>query len=138
MARPGISTKNTDKIPLGPKFWNPKKTPPKVPKKYQKCAFLVFWGVFIQYFRGIFGGKFRESRISGRGGIFFGIFSWKFRVGPFRGSVAGRGVLKAAPKNTFVLAILCAMTKRLEEPKGHSPKVRREGLKNSSRIWVFR
>ena len=28
-------------------------------------------------------------------GVFFRFFSWKFRVGPSQGSVAGRGVLKA-------------------------------------------
>ena len=70
----------------------PQENTQKIPKKYQKCAFLVFWGYFL-VFSGYFGGKFWESRISGRG-VFFRYFSWKFRVGPFRGSVAGRAVLK--------------------------------------------
>ena len=92
MARPGISTKNTEKIPLGPNFWNPKKIPQKYQKKYQNTHFWYFGGIF-SVFSGYFGGKFWESRISGRG-VFFRYFSWKFQLGPFRGSVAGRGVLK--------------------------------------------
>ena len=70
----------------------PQENTPKIPTKYQKCAFLVFWGYFFGIF-GVFWGKFWESRISCRG-VFFRYFSWKFGVGPFRGSVAGRGVLK--------------------------------------------
>ena len=91
MARPGISTKNTEKIPPGPKFWSPKKIPQKYRKKTKMRIFLVFLGYFL-VFSGYCGAKFWESRISGRG-VFFRYFSWKFRVGPFRGSVAGRGVL---------------------------------------------
>ena len=93
MARPGISTKNTEKLPLGPKFWTPGSYPentPKIPKtypqKYPKCAFLVFF----RYSLGILLG-FQNF---GPGGIFFRCFLWKFWVGPSRGSVAGRGVLK--------------------------------------------
>ena len=78
------------------KLWNPKKTPrkhpentPKIPKKYQKCAFFVF-GEYFLLFSGYFRGRFWESRISGRG-VFFWYFSWKFRVGPSQGSVAGQG-----------------------------------------------
>ena len=93
MARPGISTKNTEKIPPGPKFWNPKKYPqntPKIPKKKpENTENAYFW-----YFFGILGVFFWGSRISARG-VFFRYFSWKFRVGPFRGSVAGRGVLNS-------------------------------------------
>ena len=92
MARPGISTKNTEKIPLGPKFWNPKKIPKKYRENTKIAHFGYFGGIFL-VFLGYFGGKFWESRISGRG-VFFRYFSWKFRVGQFRGSVAGRGVLK--------------------------------------------
>ena len=44
-------------------------------------------------FFGIFGVFCWGSRISARG-VFFQYFLWKFRVGPCRGSVAGRGVLK--------------------------------------------
>ena len=71
MARPGISTKNAAKIAPRPKFWNPKKS------------------VFSGYF-GVNSGS-PEFRA---GGLFFRYFSWKFRVGPSRGSVAGGGVLK--------------------------------------------
>ena len=62
---------------------DPKKIPRKIPKKYQR----YFFGI-----SGYLGAKIWESRISGRG-VFFRYFSWKVRVGPFRGSVAGRGVL---------------------------------------------
>ena len=92
MARPGISTKNTKKIPLGQKFWNPKKIPQKYRKNTKNTHFWYFGGIF-SVFSGYFGGEFWESRISGRG-VFFRYFWWKFRVGPFRGSVAGRSVLK--------------------------------------------
>ena len=68
----------------------PQENTPKIPKKYAFSGY--FFGVF---FSGIFRGKFWESRISGRAGVFFWYFSWKFRVGQFRGSVAGRGVLKS-------------------------------------------
>ena len=91
MARPGISTKNTEKIPPGPKFRTPKIYPqntPKIPKKpseYQKNAF----GVFLRYFGGIFLG-FQNL---GPGGI-FPVFFREIPVGPSRGSVAGRGVLR--------------------------------------------
>ena len=91
MARPGISTKNAEKKPFGPKFWTPRIYPqntPKIPKKYpQNTKNAHFW-----YFFGIFGVFSWGSRISVRG-VFFRYFSWKFRVGPSRGSVAGRGVL---------------------------------------------
>ena len=86
MARPGISTKNTEKIPPGPKFWTPRIYPqntPKIPKKYpQNTQNAHFW-----YFFGIFGVFSWGSRISAQG-VFFRYFSWKFRVGPSRGSVA--------------------------------------------------
>ena len=49
----------------------------KIPPKHQKCAFLVFFW----YFWGIFLG-FRNFGP----GVFFRYFSWKFRVGPSRGS----------------------------------------------------
>ena len=91
MVRPGISTKNTEKIPLGSKVWNAKKIPKKYRENTKNAHFWYFGGIF-SVFSGYFGGKFWESRISGRG-VFFQYFSWKFRIGPFRGSVAGRGVL---------------------------------------------
>ena len=56
--------------------------PEKYPEKDR------FW-----YFFGIFGVFSWGSQIS-VGGVFFRYFSWKFWVGPSRGSVAGRGVLK--------------------------------------------
>ena len=87
MARPGISTKNTEKIP------NPKKIPQKYRKNTKNTHFQYFRGIF-SVFSGYFGGKFWECRISGRGG-FFRYFSLQFRVGPFRGSVTGRGVLNS-------------------------------------------
>ena len=49
--------------------------------------FAILGGIF-SVFSGYFGGKFWESSISGRG-VFFRYFSWKFRVEPFQGSVAG-------------------------------------------------
>ena len=95
MARPGISTKNTEKIPPGPKFWTPRIYPqstPKIPTKYpQNTQNAHFW-----YFFGIFGVFSWGSRISAQG-VFFRYFSWKFQVGPSRGSVAGRGVLNSFP-----------------------------------------
>ena len=57
-------------------------TPRKYPENTKKKS----------VFSGYLGGKFWESRISAQG-VFFLHFSWKFRVGPSRGSVAGRGVL---------------------------------------------
>ena len=48
-------------------------------------------GVFFRYFRGILGVNSGSPEF--RAG---GHFSWKFRVGPFRGSVAGRG--RSQPK----------------------------------------
>ena len=72
MARPGISTKNTEKIPPGPKFWTPRIYPentPKIPKKYPqntKNAHFCIFSVFLGYFLGV--PEFRP------GGYFFGIF----------------------------------------------------------------
>ena len=86
------------------KILEPQQNTEKIPKKYPKCEFWVFLGYF-SVFSGYFGCKFRESRISGRG-VFFRYFSWKFRVGPFRGSVAGRGVLKTK-KRGFSKLCLC-------------------------------
>ena len=64
----------------------PQENTPKYRKNTKNAHFWYFGGIFSVF------SKFRESRISGRG-VFFRYFSWKFRVGPFRGSVAGRGVL---------------------------------------------
>ena len=60
MARPAISTKNTEKILPGPKFWTPRiylQNTPKIPKKYPKntknAHFGYFFGVFSGYFLGV-------------------------------------------------------------------------------------
>ena len=98
MARHGISTKNTEKIPPSLKFWTPRIYPentPKIPKKYPQNTkndrfwyfFLVFWGYFL------------VVPIFRPGGLFFRYFLWKFRVGPSRGSVAGGGILN--PRRVF-------------------------------------
>ena len=92
MARAGISTKNTEKVPPGPKFWTPRIYPQKYPKIHKTRIFGIS-GVFFWYFRGIWGINSGSPEFRA-GGCFFGIFL-KFRVGPFRGSVAGRGVLNA-------------------------------------------
>ena len=79
---PEFPQKNTEKIPLGQKFWNPKKIPQKYRKKYQKCAFLVFWGVFFRYFRGILGVNSGSPEFRA-GGYFFGIFRGNSGSGHF-------------------------------------------------------
>ena len=56
----------------------------KIPQKYQKSSFWYFFGIF-----GVFSWG---SKISAWD-LFFRYFWWKFRVGPSRGSVAGRGIL---------------------------------------------
>ena len=73
MAQPGISTKNTEKIRSGPKFWTPRiyaRNTPKIPKKYPQNTKMRIFSVFLGYFFGIFG-VFPEFRA---GGYFFGIF----------------------------------------------------------------
>ena len=72
---------NLDSQNLPPKY--PENTE-KIPRKYPKSVFLVFF----QYLGGIFLG-FQNFGL----GVFFRYSSWKFRVGPFRGPVGGRGVL---------------------------------------------
>ena len=64
---------------------------PKIPKKYQKPAFLVFFGVFFGVF-GVFWGYFLGPEFLANW-VFFRYFSWKFRVGLSQVSVSGRGVL---------------------------------------------
>ena len=80
-----------EKLP-GPKFWNPKKISPKHRKTTENTHFWYFRGIF-RYFRGILGVNSGSPEFRAGGVIFFSIFSWKFPVGPFRGSVAGRSVL---------------------------------------------
>ena len=90
MARPGISTKNDEKKKNpGRDSGSPRKTEKKYPPKVRKMVIFGILGIFFRYFRG----KFWESRILGRG-VFFRHFSWKFRVGPSRDFVEGRGVLR--------------------------------------------
>ena len=103
MARPGSSTKNTEKKKTGPKFRNPKKIPPK------KCAFFrYFLGVFSRYFLGFFLRVFSVGSPELRAGygIFSVFFSRIFRVGPSRGSVAGPAIhnLSGTPVPIFYFA----------------------------------
>ena len=84
---PGISTKNTDKNTPRAESLEPQEN--KIPPKKKKRSFWYCGGTF-SVFSAYFGGKVWESRISARG-VFFRYFSWKFRVGPSRVFVAGRG-----------------------------------------------
>ena len=101
-ARPATEPRNGPDLEFPRKI--PKKYPlarnsglpeftPKIPRKYRKntpkTPKMRIFGIFF----GIFGVFSWGSRISARG-VFFRYFSWKFWVGPSRGSVAGRGVLK--------------------------------------------
>ena len=72
MARTGISTKNTEKIPPGPNSGTPRKYPQNTPKMTKLRIFGILGGIFW-VFSGYFGGKFWESRISGRV-FFFSVF----------------------------------------------------------------
>ena len=73
---------------LPPKYpENTEKNTPKIPKMriFGVFFFRLFWGYLLAV---------PESRPGGY--LFFGVFSWKFRVGPSWSSVAGRGVLKVS------------------------------------------
>ena len=72
MARPGISTKYTEKIAPRPKFWNPKKIPQNTPKIPKTVIFGIL-GVFFRYFWGIFRVNSGSPEFQA-GGYFFGIF----------------------------------------------------------------
>ena len=89
MARPGISTKNTEKIPPGPKFWTPRIYPqntPKIPKKYpQNTPNAHFW-----YFIGILGVFSWGSRISAQG-VFFSVFFVEIPGGAISGLCSRSG-----------------------------------------------
>ena len=76
MAWPGISTKNTEKIPAGPNFWNPNK------KEKQKMGMFGIFGVSFRCFRGILGVNSGSPEF--RVGVFSRFFSSKFRAGPSR------------------------------------------------------
>ena len=101
------------KYPSGRNSGTPRKYPQKYRKDTKNAHFWYFGGIF-SVFSGYFGGKFWESGISGRG-VFFRYFSWKFRVGPFRGSVAGRGVLNTITSSVLVdWASTCGNKKRTQ------------------------
>ena len=63
------SHENTEKIPSGPKFWNPDKIPRKYRRHAPKTGILGISGTFFGIFS-VFWGYFWRSRISGREGIF--------------------------------------------------------------------
>ena len=95
MARPGISTKNTEKNTPRPEILDSQNLPPKCPKntrKYQKKYTQNTKSTHFGYSFGLLGVFSWGSRISVPG-VFFRCFVWKFQVWPSRGSVAGRGVL---------------------------------------------
>ena len=126
MARPGISTKNTEKIPPSLKFWTPRIYPENTEKIPPKCQKLTVFGIFW-----VFWGYFLGVPIFRPGGYFFRYFLWKFRVGPSRGSVAGGGVLNLrAPSKkleTLLRRLLGTLLKNLLHstragPKGVSTK----------------
>ena len=114
MARPGISTKNTEKIPPGPKFWTPRIYPQNT-EKIPKMRIFGILGVFFRYFRGILGVNSGSPEFR-PGGVFFRYFSWKFWVGPSRGSVAGRGALKALVQRDSILNRLKENKHKKAEP----------------------
>ena len=58
------------------------KRQPKIPKMPILDIFRCVVGIFMQF-----------QNFGPRGELLFRCFSWKFRVGPSRGAVAGRGVL---------------------------------------------
>ena len=90
MARPGISTKNTEKNTSRPEILDSQNLPRKYRKntpKIPKMPVLGIFSVFLGYFLAV--PEFRP------GGYFFGIFGGNSGVGPSQGSVAGRGVLNS-------------------------------------------
>ena len=94
MARPGNPARNADRNSPRPESLDSQSFPvkysentEKIPPKYQKCH--------SGYFFGILGVLSWGSGISARG-VFFRYFSWKYQVGPSRGSVTGQGVLNVS------------------------------------------
>ena len=87
MARPGISTKNTEKLPPRAEILEAPKIPKEYPQNTEKMhpKWVFFFGI-LRYSFGIFGG----SGISGLG-VVFRYFSWKFRVGPCSGLCSRSG-----------------------------------------------
>ena len=92
---PEIPRKIPKKYPPDPQFWTPRILTPKYPENTEKIPPNTK-NAHFRYFFGILGVFSWGSRISARG-VFFRYFPWKFRVGPSRGSVAGRGVLNTLP-----------------------------------------
>ena len=80
MAGPGISTKNTEQIPPGPKFWAPRKYQKSTPE-IQKVPVLRIFLVVSGYLLGL--PEFRD------GGVFFRFCPWKVWVSASGVSVAG-------------------------------------------------
>ena len=87
MARPGNFHKKIPKNSPQAEILEPQENTPKILKNYQKRSFWYFVGIF-SVFSGIFGVNSGSPEF--RAG---GYFSWKFRVGPSRGSVGGSNVI---------------------------------------------
>ena len=80
-----------------PEILDSQNLPPTYPENAEKKKNPKYQNAHFGYFFGIFSVFSWGSRISARG-VFIRYFSWKFRVGPSLGSVAGRGVLKVSLK----------------------------------------
>ena len=89
---PEFPRKIPKKYPPARNSGTPRNTP-KIPRKYRKNTPKIPKTRIFGIFFGILGGIFFGFQNFGPG-VFFRYFSWKFRVGPSRGSVAGWGVLK--------------------------------------------
>ena len=61
------------KYPPRPKFWNPKKIPPKYRENTKNNHFWCFQRIFLRYFQGILGVNSGSPEFRA-GGYFFGIF----------------------------------------------------------------
>ena len=100
---PDFPRKIPKKYPFGGEILDSRNLPentPKNTKKYPQNTRNARFG----YFFGILGVFFGGSRIPPPGGGFFRYFWWKFRVGPFGGSVAGRRVLNSVRLSPGVLS----------------------------------
>ena len=100
---PDFPRKIPKKYPFGGEILDSRNLPENTPKNTKKypqntrnARFGYFFSVFWGYFLGV--PEFRP------GGVFFRYFWWKFRVGPFGGSVAGRGVLNSVRLSPCVLS----------------------------------
>ena len=90
----GSRRKCRENTPPPTRVLEPRENSPKIPKKIPQTGIFGISGVFFRHFRGVFS---RGSRISARGASLL----WTFRVGPSRGSVAGRGVLNPESPSVF-------------------------------------